>query len=187
MTNRGFYPIYAEIYGLKIKGLVRLGLMKIGLGFALGLGSLGLSYLKTHFSPKPKPNLNPEVCPWIANLRVMWTDRWVMPKCTQNSQSLYQTAIFSPSAKIKVSTLSKTPHPVWPPTHRSSKNFTYGFILGPLQFQSTDQNTHLTSKTAILPVLAFKKNSTHLHSNPSKLSPVSKSSPPTKPCMLFSP
>ena len=52
----------------------------------------------------------------------------------------------------------------------------YGFVLGPLQFQSTGQNTHLTLKTAILPVLAFKKNSTHLHSNQPKLSPVSESS-----------
>ena len=39
----------------------------------------------------------------------------------------------------------------------------YEFVLGPLQFQSTGQNTHLTSKTVILAVLAFKKNSTHLH------------------------
>ena len=31
--------------------------------------------------------------PWITNLQVMWTDGWVMPNCTQNSQkSLYQTA-----------------------------------------------------------------------------------------------
>ena len=38
------------------------------------------------------------------------------------------------------------------------------------------QNTHLTSKTVILAVLALKKNSTHLHSNQPKLSPVSESS-----------
>ena len=33
----------------------------------------------------------------------------------------------------------------------------YGFVLGPLQFHSTSQNTHLTSKAVILPVLASKK------------------------------
>ena len=50
------------------------------------------------------------------------------------------------------------------------------FVLGPFQFQSTSQNTHSTSKTVILATLAFKKNSTHLHSNQPKLSPVSESS-----------
>ena len=42
-------------------------------------------------------------------------------------------------------------------THKSSKNFKYGFVLGPLQFQSSSQNTHLTSKAVILAVLALKK------------------------------
>ena len=36
-------------------------------------------------------------------------------------------------------------------------------VLGPLQFQSPGQNTHLTSKAVILGMLAFKTNSTHLH------------------------
>ena len=31
----------------------------------------------------------------------------------------------------------------------------YGFVLGPLRFQSTSQNTHLTSKAVILAVLAL--------------------------------
>ena len=85
-------------------------------------------------------------------------------------------SIFSPSARIKVYTLSKAPPPVRPHHHKPSKNFTYGLVLGPLQFQSTDQNTHLISKTVILPVLAFKKNLTHLHSNQPKLSPVPETS-----------
>ena len=62
-------------------------------------------------------------------------------------------------------------------THKTSKNFMYAFVLGPLQFQPTGQNTHLISKTVVLAMLAFKKNPTHLHSNQPKLSPVS--------CMLF--
>ena len=56
----------------------------------------------------------------------------------------------------------------------------YGFVLGPLQFQSTSH-----SKTA---VLAFKKNSTYLHSNqPNLYEPSFRklNSPPTKLCMLF--
>ena len=98
-----------------------------------------------------------------------------------------KNSIFSPSAKIKTCTLSKAPPPVWPHhqhTHKSSKNFTYGFVLRPLQFQSTSQNTHLTSKTVILAVVALKRNSTHLHSNPEpsfrKLNSL-----PTKLHMLF--
>ena len=50
------------------------------------------------------------------------------------------------------------------------------------------QNTNSTSKTVILTVLAFKRNSTHLHWNQPKLSPVSESSTHplyTKLCMLF--
>ena len=99
-------------------------------------------------------------------------------------------SIFSPSAKIKICTLSKAPPPVWPHhqhTHKTSKNFTYGFVLGPLQFQSTGQNTHLTSKAVILAMLAFKKNSTHLHSKPTNTEPSFRklNSPPTKLRMLF--
>ena len=41
---------------------------------------------------------------------------------------------------------------------------------------SLQTKTHLTSKTAILAMLAFKKNSTHLHSNQPKLSSLSESS-----------
>ena len=62
-------------------------------------------------------------------------------------------------------------------THKTGKNFTYGFVLGSLQYSSLQAKTqHLTSKTVILPVLAFKKNLPHLHSNQPKLSPVSESS-----------
>ena len=38
---------------------------------------------------------------------------------------------------------------VWPHcqnTHKISENFTYGFVMGPLQFQSTGQNLQLTFK-----------------------------------------
>ena len=77
------------------------------------------------------------------------------------------------------------PAAVWPiintHIHKTSKIFTCRFVLGPLQFQSTGQNTYLTSITVILPVMAFKKNSSHLHSNQPKLSPVSElNSLPTK-------
>ena len=42
----------------------------------------------------------------------------------------------------------------------------YGFVLGPLPFQSTGENTHLTSETVILAKLASNQNnSTKLHSN----------------------
>ena len=62
----------------------------------------------------------------------------------------------------------------------------YGFVLGPLQFQSTGQNTHLTSKTVILAILALK-NSTQPHSKPTKTEPSFRklNSPPTKLCMHF--
>ena len=106
---------------------------------------------------------------------------------TTFTKSWYQTAfptylimrkklfIFSPSAKIKICTLSKAQPSVWPHhqhTRKTSENFTYGFVLGLLQVQSTSQNTHLT---VILAVLAFKRYSTHIHSNQPKLSPVSES------------
>ena len=64
-------------------------------------------------------------------------------------------------------------------THKTSKNFAYGFVLGPLQFQPTGQNTHLTSKqlsTVPLPdncvmIPIFQDGSlpfqhTHKHSSP---------------------
>ena len=77
--------------------------------------------------------------------------------------------IFSSSAKIKIYTLSKAPSstpPHHPHQHKTSENFTYGFVLGPLQFQSTGQNTHLTSKTAIwLCWLSRKTQHTHSQNN----------------------
>ena len=94
---------------------------------------------------------------------------------TQDSQKvcfLYlvmpKNSIFSSSAK----------HPLQGSTSTLSltTSSTHTFALGPLQFQSTGQNTYLTSKTVILARLAFKKNSTHFHSNRPKLSPVSESS-----------
>ena len=82
-----------------------------------------------------------------------------------------KNSIFSPSAKIKKFTPSSRLHT------KKKLNFMSGFILGPLQFQSTGQNRYLTSKTVILAVLASKKNWTHLHSKQPKLN--------TKSCMLF--
>ena len=79
---------------------------------------------------------------------------------------------FAPSPRLH----PQSDHIIHTHTHTHTQNFTYGFVLAPLQFQSTGQNTHLTSKTVILAMLAFKKNSTHLHSNQPKLSPVSESS-----------
>ena len=46
--------------------------------------------------------------------------------------------------------------------------------MGPLQFQSTGQNTFVL-KNSNLAMLAFMKNSTHPDSNQPKLSPVSNS------------
>ena len=33
--------------------------------------------------------------------------------------------------------------------HTKSEHFTYGFVLGPLQFHSIGQNSHLTSKQQV--------------------------------------
>ena len=94
----------------------------------------------------------------------MWTDGWVKSNFSQDSQKVI-TSIFSPSAKIKICKHS-TPNLTISSTHTNQvKTFTYEFVLRPLQFQSTSQNTHLTSITVILAVLAFKKNLTRLHSN----------------------
>ena len=105
----------------------------------------------------------------------MWTDGWVSVHKIHKTfvpKFLYmimpKNSIFSPSAKKK---FAPSPRP-----------------LGPLQFQSTGQNTHLTSKTVILAMLAFKKNLTHLHSNQPKLSPCSfrkLNSPPYKTVYAF--
>ena len=86
----------------------------------------------------------------------MWTDGWIMSKCTQDLQKVSTKLLslpdsaknlnFSSSAKIKICTLSKAPPPVWPHhqhTHKLSKKLTYRFVLGSLQFQSPGQNTHL--------------------------------------------
>ena len=128
---------------------------------------------------------------WITTLRAMWMDGWVMSMCTQDSQKVCTKLLslpdnaktplnFSSPAKIRICTLSKAPALVWSHhqhTHAQNKyKLTYGFVLGPLQSHSTGQNTHLTSKTVILVVLAFKKYSTHLHPNQLKLSPVPGSS-----------
>ena len=88
--------------------------------------------------------------------------------------------IFSPSAIIKICTLSKAPPPVWPHhhqhTHKSSKNFTYGLVLGTTSIPVYKPKHKFDLKKSNLAVLAFKKNSTHLHSNQPKLKPVSESS-----------
>ena len=120
--------------------------------------------------------------PWVTNLRIMWTGGWVMSKSTQDSQNVGTKLLSLPdnakkftSAKIKILTLSKGP-PVWPHhqhTHKTSKNFTYVFVLGPLQFQSTGQSTHLTSKTVILLCWLSRKIQ---HTSTQTKSPVSESS-----------
>ena len=76
-------------------------------------------------------------------------------------------------------TTSSTPHT------KQVKNLTYGFVLGPFQFQSTGQNTHLTSKTVILPVLAFTKKIRHTSTQTNEPSFRKLNSPPTKMRMLF--
>ena len=85
---------------------------------------------------------SPSVDGWMEKVKVYtrFTKRKLL--------SLPDNAIFSPWATIKICTLSKAPPPIWPchqHTHKTSENFTYGFVLGPLQFQSTGQSTHLTS------------------------------------------
>lgn len=78
-------------------------------------------------------------------------DEWLRSKCTQDSQksflSLPDNAKIIHSAKIKICTLS-TPSLTTSSTQNTSENKMHAFVLGPLQFQSTDQNTHLTSKMA---------------------------------------
>ena len=140
--------------------------------------------------------------PWTTNLRVMWMDKWVMSRCTQihkkfvpNCFILYlmmpKNSIFSPSAKIKVCTLSKVPPPVWPHhqhthTQQVKKNLTTS-----LTHAKQVKKTHIwiCTGTTSIPVYRPKhtfdlKNSNfagagcqenlmHLHS---KLSPVSESS-----------
>ena len=57
--------------------------------------------------------------------------------------------------------------------------FTYGFVLGPLQFQSTGQNTHKNSNFVCAVLFIWHTshwNSTHLYSNQPTLCPVSESS-----------
>ena len=95
-----------------------------------------------------------------------------------------KNSIFSPSASLHP-LQGSTSHLITSSTH--TQNFTYGFVLGPLQFKSTSQNIHLTSKTMILAMLVLKKDSTHLHSNQPKLRPVSESSThPYKTMYVFS-
>ena len=100
----------------------------------------------------------------------MWTDEWVMSKCTQDSQKVSTKLLslpdnakklnFSPSAKMKICTPRFDPPPVWPRhilnTHKTNK--------------STGQNTYLTSKAAILAMLAYKKYSILLRSYKPKMS-----------------
>ena len=64
-------------------------------------------------------------------------------------------SIFIPSAKI----LSKASPSIWSHhhhTHKTSEIFTYRFVLGPLQFQSTGWNTPLTWKNSKLAMLGSK-------------------------------
>ena len=51
----------------------------------------------------------------ITNLWVMWMDEWVkFPGCTKLLSLRNNAKNFSPSSKIKMCTLYKTPPPVWP-------------------------------------------------------------------------
>ena len=78
-----------------------------------------------------------------------------------------KNSIFSPSAEIKICTLSKglttsSTH-THTHTHKTSENFMYGFVMGPLQFQTISQNTHLTSKTAIWLCWLSRKIDSYTH------------------------
>ena len=100
-----------------------------------------------------------------------------------------KTQFLVPQLKYKICTLSKAPPPVWPHhqhTHKTSKNFTYGFVLGPLQFQSTGQNTHLTSKSHF-GYAGFQEKFDTPRLKPAKTEPSFRklNSPPTKVRMLF--
>ena len=134
--------------------------------------------------------------PWITNLRVMWTDGWVMSKCTQGSQKvcfLYlisaKNSIFGPSAKIKICTLSKAPPPAWPHqhTHKTSKNFTYGFVLGPLQFPVYRPKHTFDLKSSNFGYAGFQEKFDTPPLKPAKTEPSFRklNSPPTKLHMLF--
>ena len=97
--------------------------------------------------------------------------------------------IFSPSATIKICTLSKAPPSVWPHhqhTHKTSENLRYWFVLGPFQFQSRGQNIPLTSKSAIW-LCWLSRKSWHTPLKPTKTEPSFRklNSPPTKLGMLF--
>ena len=63
----------------------------------------------------------------------------------------------------------------------------YGFVLGPLQFQSTGQNTHLISKTVIFDYVGFQEKFDTPPLKPTKTEPSFRklNSSPTKLCMLF--
>ena len=81
--------------------------------------------------------------------------------------------IFSPSATIKICTLSKAPPSVWPHhqhTHKTSENLRYWFVLGPFQFQSRGQNIPLTSKSAIW-LCWLSRKSWHTPLKPAKTEP----------------
>jgi len=77
-------------------------------------------------------------------------DKWAKSNSTQDSQkgctkllSLPDNSIFMhPLQGFTLSFTTSSTH------KKPSENFTYAFVLGPLQFQSTGQITHLTSKTA---------------------------------------
>ena len=85
--------------------------------------------------------------PWITNLRVMRTYRWVMSNCSQDSQNvctkLFLYLIMPKNSIFLLPQLSL----VWPlhqHIHKSSKNFTYGL-------SRDDFNSNLQAKTHIWP------------------------------------
>ena len=95
----------------------------------------------------------------------MWTDGWVMSKSTHKIHQIFvpncflylimpKNSIFRPSVKIKCAP-SPRPHPQ---SDHIINTHMYGFVLGPLQFQSTGQNAHLTSKAIIWLCWLSRKN-----------------------------
>ena len=137
--------------------------------------------------------------PWITNLWVMWTDGWVMSNCTQDSQKVFtkllsvpdnakKTSIFSPKAKIKICTLSKAPPPVWPHhqhTHKSSENFTYGFVQSSIPIYRPKHTFDLKNSHFVCAGFQDKFNTLPLKPNETEPSFRKLNSLPTKLYVLF--
>ena len=73
--------------------------------------------------------------PWITNLRVMWTDGWVMSKCTQDSQKVCTKLLSLPDKAQKTQFLVP--------------QLNYKFALSPRLHPQSDHiiNTRTTIKT----------------------------------------